>query len=175
MIFNHHGRSTAERPLPLSLVCKHLRDVATKCDGIILFLDCDREGEAICFEVLSVVKSQLKAPRKIYRAKFSAVTRSDIVKAFGSLGAPDKMQADAVAARQELDLKVGVAFTRFQTAHFLGKYALDARCVSYGPCQTPTLGFCVARHLKIDTFVPEPFWKLAFHDEAAQFHWARCR
>jgi DNA topoisomerase-3 len=155
----------------------HLEREARGCDYLVLFLDCDREGENICFEVMEACAGGLKtgatepgAPSaRILRAKFSAVTRESIERAMRTLGEPNRNEALAVDARQELDLKMGVAFTRFQTQYFLNKYdRLDARVVSYGPCQTPTLGFAVQRHLEIIRHVPEPYWALdASFDDAA--------
>uniref|UniRef100_A0A1D1Z473 DNA topoisomerase n=1 Tax=Anthurium amnicola TaxID=1678845 RepID=A0A1D1Z473_9ARAE len=147
---------------PKAHICRHLHQEARGCGYLVLWLDCDREGENICYEVIEctgILESEVG--KKIYRARFSSVTEKDILKAMSNLVEPNKDEALAVDARQEIDLKVGVAFTRFQTRYFQGKYGnLDSRVISYGPCQTPTLGFCVQRYLQIMTFKPETFWSL---------------
>ncbi|TYI61141.1 hypothetical protein E1A91_D10G152000v1 [Gossypium mustelinum] len=147
---------------PRAHISKHLSQEARGCGYLVLWLDCDREGENICFEVIECTRFPMnEAKKRVYRARFSSVTEKDILKAMDNLVEPNRHEALAVDARQEIDLKVGVAFTRFQTSYFQGKYGnLDSRVISYGPCQTPTLGFCVQRYLQINTFKPEKFWAL---------------
>ena len=62
-----------------------------------------------------------------------AHTPKDIKKAMQNLGSPNENESNAVDARQELDLKIGVAWTRFQTQFFKVKFGSKARLVSYGP------------------------------------------
>lgn len=157
---------TIRKPCQGSVV-KHLQAESRNVDFIVLWMDCDREGENINFEVLSICQNLMKTGSsssnydRVYRAYFSAINPSDIQKAYKVLGKPDQNQALSVDARQELDLKVGVAFSRFQTRYFQGRYGdLDSAVLSYGPCQTPTLGFCVQRYIDIETFKSEPYWFL---------------
>eukprot|EP00758_Cryptobia_borreli_P003669 Tbor_TRINITY_DN3901_c0_g1::TRINITY_DN3901_c0_g1_i1::g.824::m.824/K03165/TOP3; DNA topoisomerase III len=163
-----------------SKVVQHLQRESEGCDALVLWLDCDREGENICFEVMDVVKRNISSLKNIFRAKFSAITYQELSHAMNTLGRPNKAVSDAVETRQELDLKVGVAFTRFQTKYFQGKYGnLDASVVSYGPCQTPTLAFCVQRHDEILNFKPESFWRIVPSTNRGgvllQFEWERGR
>jgi len=144
---------------PKTRMPAHFQKEARGCQHLVLWLDCDREGENICFEVIKDAQPNLSSPAGIWRAKFSALDAPSLQKAYNNLGYPNKDESDSVDARQELDLKFGVSFTRFQTRHFQGKYGdIDSALISYGPCQTPTLWFCVQRHDAIQAFQPESYY-----------------
>eukprot|EP01135_Chromosphaera_perkinsii_P011275 Nk52_evm56s2367 gene=Nk52_evmTU56s2367 len=171
MLFSAGTRK--EESNPKMHMSKALQQAAKGCDYVILWLDCDKEGENICFEVLENVIPKMNVDRGrldrdlmyrnnvIMRAKFSSITDKDIRAAMNCLIAPNENESLSVDARQELDLRIGCAFTRFQTRYFQGKYGnLDSNLISYGPCQTPTLGLVVERHDRIQSFEPEPFWAI---------------
>lgn len=102
-------------------------------------------------------------PRNIYRARFSSLVKQDLRETYYHLhDAPNYNESLSVDARQIIDLKIGVVFSRFQTIYFTQKYQnLSDKMITFGPCQTPTLGFCVKRNDEINSFVPQPYYKIA--------------
>ncbi|XP_046616836.1 DNA topoisomerase 3-alpha isoform X1 [Neodiprion virginianus] len=159
---------------------KTLEREAKGCQALIIWTDCDREGENIGFEVIQVCQA-VKPTIKIYRAKFSEITAPSVTRALHNLGVPNKAISDAVDVRSELDLRIGAAFTRFQTMRLQKVFpqTLAEMLISYGSCQFPTLGFVVERFLAIENFKSEPFWKIKVTDERdgilVEFRWDRNR
>ncbi|KAK7353702.1 hypothetical protein VNO80_19153 [Phaseolus coccineus] len=159
-----------------------LEEEARRCQWLVLWLDCDREGENIAFEVVEVCTA-VNPHLTIKRARFSALIDREIHHAVQNLEEPKKCLADAVDARQEIDLRIGASFTRFQTMLMKDAFVIDTATdgrnliLSYGPCQFPTLGFVVERYWEIQAHEPEEFWSINCAHESdgriAKFSWMR--
>ncbi|KAI5290952.1 DNA topoisomerase [Ascosphaera acerosa] len=158
-------------------IAQNLQTLARRAQILYIWTDCDREGEHIGTEVR---KQFLAAnPRiQVKRAQFSNTERAHILRAAHHPVDLDERQADAVAARMELDLRIGASFTRLQTLKLRGLGGpLQDKVISYGSCQFPTLGFVVDRYFRVKNFKPEPFWaiKVSHRKQGAtvQFAWDR--
>ncbi|XVE86484.1 hypothetical protein DITRI_Ditri18aG0037600 [Diplodiscus trichospermus] len=159
-----------------------LEEEARRCQWLVLWLDCDREGENITFEVIDVCRA-VNRHLTIRRARFSALIEREIHHAMQNLVDPNQWFSDAVDARQEIDLRIGASFTRFQTMLLRDKFVIDSATddrnlvLSYGPCQFPTLGFVVERHWEVQSHEPEEFWTIncshKLDEGVATFNWMR--
>nr|XP_036586540.1 DNA topoisomerase [Colletotrichum truncatum]KAF6797097.1 DNA topoisomerase [Colletotrichum truncatum] len=183
-------------PQDKKTVAENIERQARYCQLLIIWTDCDREGEHIGKEIVNAARKG-NAGIQVKRANFSNIERAyaalissflktllmsnrHILSAARRLTDLDQKQVDAVDARIELDLRIGYAFTRFLTISLrpLGG-ALQERTISYGSCQFPTLGFVVDRYFRVQNFVSEPFWSIkVMHSregKKANFSWSRNR
>lgn len=102
----------------------------------------------------------IKPNIRVFRAKFSEITSASVHRALNNVAEPDLRQSQAVDVRMELDLRIGAAFTRFQTLRYQKVFPVIDSLVSYGSCQIPTLGFVARRFNDIEKFQSQKFWKL---------------
>jgi DNA topoisomerase-1 len=170
-------------------VIKAVRKVAKDAEEIVIATDYDREGELIGLEALEQILEANPAaigaadgavsvddrPR-IKRARYSALTKDEIERAFASLEELSYDLAYAGAARQDIDLIWGATLTR---AVSLATRRFGSNFLSVGRVQSPTLALIVERELKRRAHVPKPYWEVfaRFHhpDGAFEAHHATDR
>ncbi|PWY73845.1 DNA topoisomerase III [Aspergillus sclerotioniger CBS 115572] len=158
-------------------IAANIQEQAKRCRALFIWTDCDREGEHIGTEIRKQAKEG-NARILVKRARFSNTEKAHVLNAARTLIELDDLQANAVAARIELDLRIGAAFTRLQTLQLKPlSAALQETIISYGSCQFPTLGFVVDRYLRVKNFKPETFWGIkVMHsrdDIKVNFLWKR--
>src|SRR2546429_6261949 len=132
-----------------------LRRLAEGTDEVVLATDYDRQGELIGVEALETLRGQ-RPDLPARRARFSAMSPSEVRRAFETLTEPDWALAQAAAARQRIDLAWGAVLTRFLTL----ECASDRQILSAGRVQTPTLGLVAERERERGDFVPRFLWYL---------------
>ena len=124
-------------------------------DKLILATDPDREGEAISWHVLEVLK-QKKALKghAIERVVFNAITKQAVSEAMKHPRKIDAALVDAYLARRALDYLVG-----FTLSPVLWRKLPGAR--SAGRVQSVALRLVCDRELEIEKFVAREYWSIS--------------
>jgi DNA topoisomerase-1 len=125
---------------------------AKGADRIILATDPDREGEAISWHVLEVLKKKKAlndAP--VQRVVFNAITRSAVTEAMANPRDLDMELVDAYLARRALDYLVG-----FTLSPVLWRKLPGSR--SAGRVQSVALRLVVDREIEIEKFKTQEYW-----------------
>ena len=148
-------------------VVKAIRKMAKGADELVIATDFDREGELIGLEALEEMleanpelgsREETEAGTlKVRRARYSALTKEEIERAFSELDYLSYPLANAGAARQDIDLLWGATLTR---AVSLATRRFGSNFLSVGRVQSPTLGLIVEREMERRAHVPKPFWEL---------------
>ncbi len=137
---------------------KRLADIAKAvkdADGLILATDPDREGEAISWHVLEVLKQKRALKDKpVSRVVFNAITKSSVLEAMANPRQIDAPLVDAYLARRALDYLVG-----FTLSPVLWRKLPGAR--SAGRVQSVALRLVCDRESEIERFVREEYWQIA--------------
>ena len=122
---------------------------------VILATDPDREGEAISWHVLEVLKNKrVLKDKKVERVVFNAITKSAVLEAMKHPRAIDAALVDAYLARRALDYLVG-----FNLSPVLWRKLPGAR--SAGRVQSVALRLVADRELEIEKFVRREYWSLS--------------
>ncbi|ESZ76629.1 type I DNA topoisomerase [Mesorhizobium sp. L103C105A0] len=137
---------------------KRLTDIANAvkdADGLILATDPDREGEAISWHVLEVLKQKrVLKDKPVSRVVFNAITKSSVLEAMANPRQIDAPLVDAYLARRALDYLVG-----FTLSPVLWRKLPGAR--SAGRVQSVALRLVCDRESEIERFIREEYWQIA--------------
>ncbi|MBR3863630.1 MAG: type I DNA topoisomerase [Clostridia bacterium] len=128
---------------------KRLSEKVAKADKVYLATDPDREGEAISWHLMEVLKLQGKAQRIV----FNEVSEKAIKKALAEPREINQNLVDSQQARRVLDRLVG-----YKLSPLLCKRIKDG--LSAGRVQSVTLRLIVDREKEIKGFNPQEYWHL---------------
>ena len=136
---------------------KRLSDIAKavkSADSLVLATDPDREGEAISWHVLEVLrKKKVLGDKPVSRVVFNAITKNAVLDAMANPRDIDEKLVDAYLARRALDYLVG-----FNLSPVLWRKLPGSR--SAGRVQSVALRLICERELEIDQFTPREYWSV---------------
>ncbi|HTW35665.1 MAG TPA: type I DNA topoisomerase [Rhizomicrobium sp.] len=131
---------------------KDIVDAVKGADKLILATDPDREGEAISWHVLEVLKQKRAlSGTKVERVVFNAITRGAVLDAIAHPREIHEELVDAYLARRALDYLVG-----FTLSPVLWRKLPGSR--SAGRVQSVALRLICEREDEIEAFKPQEYW-----------------
>ena len=124
-------------------------------ESLILATDPDREGEAISWHLLELLKEkQALKNKKVLRISFNEITERAVQQALNSPRPLSLNLVDAQQARRALDHLVG-----FKVSPVLWRNIKGG--LSAGRVQSPALRMIVEREKEIEAFNPREYWTLS--------------
>ncbi|CAK01507.1 type I DNA topoisomerase [Bartonella tribocorum] len=140
-----------------SAAAKRLNEIAKavkEADSLILATDPDREGEAISWHILDVLRQKkVLKDKPIKRVVFNAITKKSVLDAMNNPRDIDTSLVDAYLARRALDYLVG-----FTLSPVLWRKLPGAR--SAGRVQSVALRIICDRESEIEHFIKEDYWSI---------------
>lgn len=137
-------------PVKAKKVVSELKDLAKGAKQIYLATDEDREGEAIAWHLLALLKPK---PDKVKRIAFHEITETAINEAIASPRDLDQHMVDAQQARRILDRLVG-----YELSPFLWKKV--AKGLSAGRVQSAVVRLIVEKEREIANFIQREYWSI---------------
>ena len=132
---------------------KLITDELKKADAVYLASDPDREGEAIAWHLLDILKNKkLLKDKKVYRVAFHEITKKAVQSAIEAPREIDENLVDAYLVRRALDYLIGFGISPLLWRRNLGKSA--------GRVQSVAVKLVVDREKEIESFVPVEYWSL---------------
>ncbi len=132
---------------------KAIADAAKTADRLILATDPDREGEAISWHVLELLRTRKAVPAQVARVTFNAITKQAVTEAMQAPRQLDTDLIDAYLARRALDYLFG-----FTLSPVLWRKLPGAK--SAGRVQSVALRIIVSREREIEAFVAQEYWSV---------------
>ena len=144
---------------------KHFQEITQaikKASALYLATDPDREGEAISWHLIEMLKEK-KALKNIdiYRVVFNEITKDKVRDAFNHPRALDQDLVDAYLARRALDYLVG-----FTLSPVLWRKLPGSK--SAGRVQSVALRIIAERELDIEKFKKEEYWSVTVGFKSSQ-------
>jgi DNA topoisomerase-1 len=125
-----------------------------KSDALLLATDPDREGEAIAWHLLELLRERgLIGDKPVARVVFHEITKRAVNHAVANPRTISNDLVNAQQARRALDYLVG-----FNLSPLLWRKI--QRGLSAGRVQSPALRLICERDAEIDAFVAEEYWKI---------------